>query len=142
MTILLLSLTLKSIRRHFVGSDFDESQSTISNMLSFIEPIPHLDGPYQEIAGDYKGKVAQRGRLKGAADDGGVVDTRYRGGDIQFWVGFVEKLYRDSGKGSGSGILQHVKEREIERDLPLAENPWFSRHWWLTGGGRSRDGVP
>lgn len=138
----LLLTHFELVRRHFVGIDFDQLQSTIGNVFSFIESIPHLDGSYQKIADDHKGKVAHRGRLESAADDGGVVDTRYGGGDIQFGVGFIEKLYGDSGKGSGSCVFQQVKEWKIEHDLSLAENPRPSRHWLLTGGRKSRDGLP
>ena len=42
-------------------------------MLSLIEAISHLDGPYQDIAGDHKGKIPLSRGLEGAADDGGVV---------------------------------------------------------------------
>ena len=96
----------QSIRRHFVGIEFDQPQSAIDNVLSFIDPPRHLNGPYQEIAADHKGKVALQGWLEGAADDGGVVDTRYRGGDIQFRIGLIKELYGDPGKGSGSSILR------------------------------------
>ncbi|HEX5544679.1 MAG TPA: hypothetical protein VFX10_04220, partial [Nitrospira sp.] len=59
-----------------------------------------------------------------------------------FGVGFIEKLYGDSGKGPGSRVFQHVKEREIKQDPPLAEHPRPWGHWWLTCGKKSRDGSP
>lgn len=132
----------QSLQRHFVGIDFDQSQSPIGDMFSFIESIPYLDGSYQEIADDHKSEVACRRGLEGAADHGSVVDTRYCGRDIQFGVEFIEKLYSDAGKGSGSCVLQHVKEWEIEQDLSLAENPRLSWHCGLTCGRKSRDGLP
>ena len=125
-----------SIRRHFVGIEFDQPQSAIDNVLSFIDPPRHLNGPYQEIAADHKGKVALQGWLEGAADDGGVVDTGNRGGDVQFGAGFIEELHGDPGKRSGACVLQSLEKRNIERNLSIADHPWFPRHRWLAGGGR------
>lgn len=108
-------------------------------MLSPIESVSHLDGPYQEIAGDQKGEIASRGWSEDATDNGGLITTRDCGGDIYFGGRVVEELNGDPGEGSGSCIPEHLKEWEIEDDLSFTENPRLS---WLIGGWKSRDGSP
>jgi hypothetical protein len=111
-------------------------------VVGFIDPVADLDGAYQEVACDDKGEITLYRGLKGPANYGGAVDTGDCGGNVQFRVGFIEELDGDSRKGSGSRILQCMKEREIEHDVSLAENPGLSRHRWLTGGRKSCDGLP
>ncbi|MGC4097814.1 MAG: hypothetical protein QM706_11920 [Nitrospira sp.] len=86
-----------------------------------------------------KVKAPREGGGEDAADNGGLITPRDRGRDIYFGGRVVEELYGDPGQGSGSCISEHNKEREIEDDLSLAQNPRFS---WLTGGGKSRDSLP
>lgn len=131
-----------SIPRHFVGIEFHQPQATIADVVGFVDPVADLDSSDQEVAGDHKSKVPLHGRLEDPAEDGSVVNTGYRGGDIQFGIGFIEELDSDSGERSGSCILQHLKEREIEQDLSIAEHPRLSREGWLTGRRRSEDGLP
>lgn len=108
-------------------------------MLGPIESGSHLDGPYQEIAGDQKGEIASRGWGEDAADNGGLITTRDRGRDVYFGGRVIEELYGDPREGSGSCIPEHLKEWEIEYDLPLAEHPRLS---WLIGGWKRRDSLP
>lgn len=108
-------------------------------MLSPIESVSHLDGPYQEIAGDQKGEISSRGGGEDATDNGGLITTRDCGRDIYFGGRVIEKLNGDPGEGSGSCIPEGLKEWEIEDDLSFTENPRLS---WLIGGWKSRDGLP
>ena len=111
-------------------------------MIGLIEPVAYPDRSNQEIAGDHKCEIAFDGRLEGPANDRSVVDAGDCRGDIEFRVGIVEQFNGDSGKRPGSCVFQHVKEREIEHNLSRAKNPRLSRHWLLTGGRKSRDGLP
>ena len=79
-------------------------------MLSFIETIAHLYGPDKEIAAGDKGKVSPRRGLECAADDGGIVAAGDRRHDIQLMVDAIEELNGDPRMGSGSSVLQDVKE--------------------------------
>ena len=72
------------VLRHFVGIELNQPESTVADVVSFIDPVPDLDGSDQEIAGDDKREVALYWRLKGTTDDTCVVDTGNRGGDVQF----------------------------------------------------------
>lgn len=95
---------LTLVRWQFVGVDFQQSQTTIGDVLGFIQPMVHLYGTNQKIAGDRKGEVAMCGGLEGATDDRRVVDTGDGGRDIDFRTAVIEQFDGDSRKGSGSRI--------------------------------------
>lgn len=131
-----------SVTRHFVGIELYQPESTVADMVGFIEPVPDLDGSDEEIAGDDKREVALYGRLEGPTDDTGVVDPGDRGRNVQFRVGVVEEFYGDLRQRSGACILEKVKERKVKRDLSIAEHPRLLRQRWLIGEGRSQNGLP
>jgi hypothetical protein len=122
--------------------DFEQSQPTVGDVLSFIETIAHLYGPDKEIAAGDKGKVSLGRGLECTADDGGIVAAGDRRHDIQLMVGVIEELNGDSRRGSSSSILQDLKEREVERDLSIVEHPRPLRRRRLIGNGRSQDCLP
>jgi hypothetical protein len=111
-------------------------------MVGLINTRADLDGSNQKIAGDDKREVALYGRLERSTDDSGVVDSRDRGGDIEFRVGIVEEFNRDSGKRPGSSILENVKKRRVEFNLSIPKHPGLLWHRRLGDRGRSRSGVP
>ena len=100
----------RSIRWQFFGIDFEQSQPAVGDVLSFIETIAHLYGSDKEIATSDKGKVSLRRGLECATDNGSIVDSRDRRHDIQLMVDAIEELNDDPRMGSGSSILQDVKE--------------------------------
>ena len=112
-----------SIRRHFVGIDFEKSQPAVYDVLGLVEAITQLHGSYKQIAVDDKGKVSFRRRLEHATDDGTIVDAGDRRCDIQFVVGPIKEFNGGPGVGSGSGILQNLKQGEVENDFSIAEHP-------------------
>ena len=67
-------------------------------------------GSDQEIAADDKGKISPRRGLEYAADDSGIINSGDRRHDIQLMVGAIDELNGDSRVGSGSRVLQDVKE--------------------------------
>lgn len=131
-----------SIPRHFVGIELNQPQATIPDMIRLINARADLDGSNQKIAGDHECKIPLYGRFERSTDDSGVVDSRDRGGDVEFWVGIVEEFNGDHGKGSGSCILENFKERKVQLDFSTAEHPWFFRCWRLGNCRRIQNGVP
>ncbi len=94
-----------SIRRQFIGIDFKQPQPAVGDVLGLVEAVAQLDGPYQEIAVNDKGKVSFRRRLERTADDGGIVTAGDRRGNVQLRADSIEEINGDPGMGSGSGIL-------------------------------------
>ena len=94
-----------SIRRHFIGIDFEQPKPAVGDVLGLVETIAQLDGSYKEIAADDKNKVSPRRRFERTTDDGGIVDAGNRRCDIQLVAGSIEEFDGDPGMGSGSGIL-------------------------------------
>jgi hypothetical protein len=110
-------------------------------MLGFVEAIAQLHGPYKEITAGDKGKISPRRRLEYATDDGAVVAAGDRRRDIQLVVGAIKKLNGDSGMGPSSGILQGLKQWEIECDLSISEYPRLSHRCRLIDNGGRRKGC-
>ena len=131
-----------SISWHFVGIELDQPQAAITDMVGLIHARADLDGSNQKIAGDHECKIALYGRLERSTDDSGVVDSRDRGGDVEFRIGIVEELNGNSGEGPGSCILENCKERKVQLDFSIAEHPWLLRCLRLGNRRRIQNGVP
>ena len=130
-----------SIRLQFIGIDFEQPQPAVGDVLGFVEAIAQLHGPYKEIAAGDKGKISPRRRLEYATDDGAIVAAGDRRRDIQLVVGAIKELNGDSGMGSGSGILQYLKQWEIKCDLSISKYPRLSHRCRLIGSGGRRKGC-
>ena len=94
-----------SIRRHFIGIDFEQPKPAVGNVLGLVETISQLDGSYKEIAAGHKGKVSPRRRFECATDDGAIIAAGNRRCDIQLVAGSIEEFDSDLGMGSGPSIL-------------------------------------
>jgi len=94
-----------SIRRQFIGIDFEQPQSAVGNMFGLVEAIAQLHGSYKEIAACDKGKVSLRRRLEYATDDGAIVAAGDRRRDIQLMIGVIKEFNGYPGMGPSSGIL-------------------------------------
>ena len=93
-------------RRHFAGVHFEKLEAAITGVLRFIEPISHLQAANQQISGSHQGKVTSRGWPERSAYDGGIIETRDGGRNVEFMTIPVKKLDSDAGMWSRSCILE------------------------------------
>src|SRR5688572_7087668 len=109
-----------SVWRHFFWVAFKEPQPAVDDVLGLIEAIVQLYGSDEKIDVDDKSKVALRRRFECTLDRCTVVASGDRRHDIELVVGAIKKLNGCPRMGSGSGILQNLKQWEIENNFPVA----------------------